>query len=85
MFTWGCNDEGALGRETKDGEEYSPELVSSLKGVNIIQLSAGNSHTAALAASGEVYCWGVFRVSSMCKYYVSLSPIIWILIKVSCL
>lgn len=63
MFTWGCNDEGALGRETRDGEEYSPGQVLSLKEVVIIQLSAGDSHTAALATNGDVYCWGVFRVS----------------------
>lgn len=63
MFTWGCNDEGALGREVKDGEEYSPGQVLSLKGVEVVQLSAGDSHTAALTSSGDVYCWGVFRVS----------------------
>ena len=61
MFTWGCNDEGALGRETEEGEEYVPGQVPSLKGVT--QISAGDSHTAALTSAGDVYCWGVFRVS----------------------
>ena len=63
MFTWGCNDEGALGRETKEGEEYLPGQVLDLKNVGVAMISAGDSHTAALASNGDVYCWGVFRVS----------------------
>lgn len=63
VFTWGCNDEGALGRETKDGEEYSPGQVLTIKDVGVVKISAGDSHTAALASNGDVYCWGVFRVS----------------------
>ena len=30
----------------------------------MIMLSAGDSHTAALAESGQVYIWGTFRDSS---------------------
>ena len=63
MFTWGCNDEGALGRKTDDGEEYIPGQTLDLQDVMVVQLSAGDSHTAALASNGDVYCWGVFRVS----------------------
>ena len=62
VYTWGCNDEGVLGRLTEEGEEYAPGLVEKLGQVNIVQVSAGDSHTAALAANGNVYCWGVFRV-----------------------
>ena len=60
VFTWGCNDEGALGR---DGDEYTPLPVVKLKDHVIRQVSAGDSHTAALTSSGCVYFWGVFRVS----------------------
>ena len=64
VFTWGCNDEGALGRVVKEGEEFSPGcVVEGLSGIEVVQLSAGDSHTAALTASGEVFFWGVFRVS----------------------
>ena len=63
MYTWGCNDEGALGRAVKEGEEFSPGCVQGLDDMMVVQLSAGDSHTAALTSSGEVYCWGVFRVS----------------------
>lgn len=70
VFTWGCNDEGALGREIKDGEEYSPGQVEGLLDkVVVVQLSAGDSHTAALVRNGDVYCWGVFRVSILELYH----------------
>ncbi len=49
----------------KEGEEFSPGLVVQGLGVEVVQLSAGDSHTAALTAYGEVYCWGVFRVSPL--------------------
>ena len=62
VYTWGCNDEGVLGRAAEEGEEYAPGLVEKLGQANIVQVSAGDSHTAALAANGNVYCWGVFRV-----------------------
>lgn len=29
----------------------------------VVQVSAGDSHTAALAEDGTVYIWGSFRVS----------------------
>ena len=60
VFTWGCNDEGALGR---DGDEFGAAVVPSLSDVKVVQVSAGDSHTAALTDNGDVYCWGVFRVS----------------------
>ena len=54
VFTWGCNDEGALGR---DGDEYTPLPVVKLKGHVSRQVSAGDSHTAALTTcSSLVVC-----------------------------
>ena len=41
VYTWGCNDEGALGRITRDGEEYFPGLVDSISNEKILQVSAG--------------------------------------------
>ena len=68
MYTWGCNDEGALGRKTGDGDEYLPGQVEKINGVKIVQVSGGDSHTAALVADGNVYCWGVFRVRWISTY-----------------
>lgn len=52
-----------MGRNTSDIEdsEFTPDLVD-LPG-KVIQISAGDSHTAALLDDGKVYAWGTFRVS----------------------
>nr|XP_054772431.1 regulator of chromosome condensation-like [Lytechinus pictus] len=60
VYTFGCNDEGALGRDTsEDGSEFSSGKVSL--DAKIIQATAGDSHTAALTEDGKVYAWGTFR------------------------
>ncbi|BET02222.1 Regulator of chromosome condensation (RCC1) repeat [Nesidiocoris tenuis] len=61
LITFGCNDEGALGRETNDeeGTEGIPGNVE-IPG-KIVQISAGDSHTAALLENGSVYVFGTFR------------------------
>lgn len=65
VFTFGCNDEGSLGRTTSDdSEEFEPGLVTgALKGVKVVDISAGDSHSAALSEEGTVYVWGSFRDS----------------------
>ncbi|XP_041648388.1 regulator of chromosome condensation [Cheilinus undulatus] len=59
VYTFGCNDEGALGRE---GSEMAPGKVT-LEG-KVVQVSAGDSHSAALTEDGTVYIWGSFRDSN---------------------
>lgn len=60
VYSFGCNDEGTLGRTTeKDGSEMVPGKVDGLP--TIIAVSAGDSHSAALADDGTVYAWGNFR------------------------
>jgi regulator of chromosome condensation len=62
VYTFGCNDESALGRDTS--EEGSETLPAMLKlPYKVIQTSAGDSHTAVLTQDGHVYAWGNFRVS----------------------
>jgi len=64
VYTFGCNDEGALGRTMEDEEEECcvPGLVDLPEKAR--QISAGDSHTAAVMDSGHVYIWGTFRDSS---------------------
>ena len=78
VYSWGVNDEGALGRETTGelwekseqgtgtpGDAYTPgKVIFPTHTPSIVQLSAGDSHTVALAQDGSVYAWGTYRDSS---------------------
>lgn len=61
VYSYGCNDEGALGRITDGDEtlEAKPTLVA-LDG-RVIKVTAGDSHSAVLTEDGKVYVWGNFR------------------------
>jgi regulator of chromosome condensation len=58
VYTFGCNDEYALGR---DNDEDIDKVELPEKS---IEITAGDSHTAALSESGVVYAWGTFRDGS---------------------
>ncbi|XP_015264654.1 PREDICTED: regulator of chromosome condensation isoform X2 [Gekko japonicus] len=60
VYTFGCNDEGALGRDTsEEGSDSVPGLVDLEE--KVVQVSAGDSHTATLTEDGRVFIWGAFR------------------------
>jgi len=61
VYSFGCNDEKALGRPTSEQEEEQEPCIVELP-KNIVQISCGDSHSAALSQDGEVYIWGNFRV-----------------------
>lgn len=62
VWSFGCNDEGALGRDTsEDGSEYEAQTVN-LPG-ECIRITAGDSHSAFLLKDGRVYACGSFRDS----------------------
>jgi len=64
VYTFGCNDEGSLGRPTKEEEDcMEPGKVDLPE--KIVLVSAGDSHSAALSEFGQVYIWGTFRVSAI--------------------
>jgi len=44
VWTWGCNDEGALGRY---GAENTPLRVHAALNIPVTDISAGDSHTIA--------------------------------------
>ncbi|XP_045781026.1 regulator of chromosome condensation isoform X1 [Maniola jurtina] len=62
VWTFGCNDEGALGRITStDKDEGTPKAVALPQPA--VAIAAGDSHSAALLNNGDVYAWGAFRDS----------------------
>lgn len=62
VYTWGCNDDGALGRVTQEiDEEYRPDLF--IVPESITTLCAGDSFTVALTQTGRAYISGCFRSS----------------------
>lgn len=62
IYSFGCNDEGALGRVTNDdGSEYA--AIKIVLPGKAIKISAGDSHSACLLEDGSVFAWGSFRVS----------------------
>jgi regulator of chromosome condensation len=59
VYTWGCNDDGALGR---DGDENLPARVEGFGPSRRAVLAVGgDSHTAVMTASGHVYTWGAYK------------------------
>lgn len=69
VLTFGCNDEGALGRVTDGLEDAEFKAAEVELPGKVIQISAGDSHTAALLDDGRVFAWGTFRVNT----YICLS------------
>ncbi|XP_038217068.1 regulator of chromosome condensation isoform X2 [Zerene cesonia] len=62
VWTFGCNDEGALGRPTANEQEEGTPGPVKLP-APAVKISAGDSHSAALLENGDVYAWGAFRDS----------------------
>jgi len=61
VHSWGCNDEGGLGRTTKEEEDnFTPGKVEGIEG-KVVQITAGDCHSIALTEHGSVYGWGTFR------------------------
>lgn len=62
VYSFGCNDEGALGRDSnEEGSEFIPMKID-LPG-KCVKISAGDSHSACLLDDGRVFACGSFRDS----------------------
>ncbi|KAL8430379.1 hypothetical protein ACSSS7_005959 [Eimeria intestinalis] len=59
--SFGCNDEGALGRDTKETPANEPGMVDL---VDVVSVVCGDSHSAFLTRQGDLFLCGSYRVSS---------------------
>ena len=62
VYSWGCNDEGALGRT---GHEDSPRLVEALLPNRITGCASGDSHSVFFNdKTSQAWMCGLYRVSA---------------------
>lgn len=60
-YCWGDNANGKLGNGNTGTDSDIPVAVSTsgvLTGKNTLSITAGNSHTCAIASDNQAYCWG---------------------------
>ncbi len=58
---WGMTSQGQFGNNTTTSQNLVPVAVATsgaLAGKTVSQLSAGKSHTCAIASDNNAYCWG---------------------------
>lgn len=61
LLSWGCNDDGALGR---DGAENTPLRVDGALNVPVDGIAVGDCHTIAYnTQANKVFYWGCYKVS----------------------
>ena len=61
LFSWGCNDDGALGRL---GDENVPMRVDGALDVPTTDISSGDCHSIAYNTElNTVFYWGSYKVS----------------------
>ena len=60
-YCWGYNSEGNLGNNSTANSKVPVAVNTSgvLAGKTIKQISAGSSHTCAIASDDKAYCWGL--------------------------
>ncbi|KAK8797068.1 hypothetical protein WA158_004278 [Blastocystis sp. Blastoise] len=61
MYSWGVNDEMALGRDGDELDPYEVERGEIPADEKVIQVYAGSNHSVALTDKHKVYTWGTYR------------------------
>jgi len=71
IFTWGCNDDGSLGRT---GEPNLPEEVQLPTEDPVILVACGDCQTFAVTLTGDVYGWGCYKDREGKKWFDGNTP-----------
>ena len=59
VFTWGNDDYGQLGLGDGESDRLVPTLVrGGLQGKQVVQVAAGDKHSACVTKDSSVYMWG---------------------------
>lgn len=64
LYSWGCNDDGALGRPSDDTTDSEPHHVGLPEGVVVRKVTCGDNHTCALDHLERVWLWGTYKDSN---------------------
>ena len=59
IYSFGCNDDGVLGRDENESE--IPTKIPSFTQSELVHVSTGDCHAAAVTKNGECYTWGTYR------------------------
>jgi E3 ubiquitin-protein ligase HERC1 len=58
VFSWGDGDYGKLGHGNAATQKSPKQVLGSLAGKTVVQVSAGYRHSAAVTADGLLFTWG---------------------------
>lgn len=59
VWSWGYNDQGALGFDTPSGQSSSYNTPQSVPGISqMTAIAAGSNHSVALRSDGSLWTWG---------------------------
>jgi regulator of chromosome condensation len=63
VWTWGCNDDGVLGRIVSQGDEKDEQesTPTKLDASGVISLSVGSFHMYGLTEEGSLWGWGTYK------------------------
>jgi alpha-tubulin suppressor-like RCC1 family protein len=81
VYTWGVNDNFALGRKVEENEEHLVKKMEAPAATdsearnrldpgfmrNVMQVRMGDSHTLVLTIDGKVYSTGIYKDVSICR------------------
>ncbi|KAF0712239.1 Aste57867_4888 [Aphanomyces stellatus] len=73
VYVWGQGEKGELGLGETIKEVHEPTLVDLLQEVDIVDISCGVHHTAAIDKEGRMYIWG-YGGTSMSDNALGIGP-----------